>query len=97
MLASKVAVMSFFFSSRRRHTRCSRDWSSDVCSSDLVTERRGIKFWWTLRDSNPEPLLEQQVVCWSGFAAKLLKRECLVDVRGFEPLTPCLQSRCSPS
>src|SRR2546429_5453635 len=28
-------VYFFFFSSRRRHTRCSRDWSSDVCSSDL--------------------------------------------------------------
>src|SRR2546429_1620765 len=28
--------VSFFFSSRRRHTRCSGDWSSDVCSSDLV-------------------------------------------------------------
>src|SRR5436309_10295229 len=28
---------SFFFSSRRRHTRFSRDWSSDVCSSDLNT------------------------------------------------------------
>src|SRR6266498_5188288 len=28
----------FFFSSRRRHTRCGRDWSSDVCSSDLVFE-----------------------------------------------------------
>src|SRR5690606_39287067 len=27
---------SFFFSSRRRHTRFSRDWSSDVCSSDLL-------------------------------------------------------------
>src|SRR5690606_3326240 len=27
----------FFFSSRRRHTRFSRDWSSDVCSSDLDT------------------------------------------------------------
>src|SRR5690606_39421706 len=26
------------FSSRRRHTRFSRDWSSDVCSSDLVSE-----------------------------------------------------------
>src|SRR3990172_3961382 len=26
----------FIFSSRRRHTRCSRDWSSDVCSSDLI-------------------------------------------------------------
>src|SRR5690606_39970639 len=33
-----VSVLSvFFFSSRRRHTRFSRDWSSDVCSSDLVT------------------------------------------------------------
>src|SRR2546422_506362 len=29
------ATCYFFFSSRRRHTRCSRDWSSDVCSSDL--------------------------------------------------------------
>src|SRR5690606_41077035 len=28
-------VSLFFFSSRRRHTRFSRDWSSDVCSSDL--------------------------------------------------------------
>src|SRR3989449_6345374 len=28
----------FFFSSRRRHTRCSRDWSSDVCSSDLEAD-----------------------------------------------------------
>src|SRR5690349_23390951 len=30
---------SFFFSSRRRHTRSLRDWSSDVCSSDLVNEK----------------------------------------------------------
>src|SRR5690606_39569647 len=29
----------FFFSSRRRHTRFSRDWSSDVCSSDLPERR----------------------------------------------------------
>src|SRR5690606_39481598 len=28
----------FFFSSRRRHTRFSRDWSSDVCSSDLEND-----------------------------------------------------------
>src|SRR5437899_8222541 len=28
-------VVRFFFSSRRRHTRCLSDWSSDVCSSDL--------------------------------------------------------------
>src|SRR3712207_8511585 len=31
----------FFFSSRRRHTRYWRDWSSDVCSSDLKVERHG--------------------------------------------------------
>src|SRR5690606_7142511 len=30
----------FFFSSRRRHTRFSRDWSSDVCSSDLAESAR---------------------------------------------------------
>src|SRR5690554_1156430 len=29
------AAWLFFFSGRRRHTRCGRDWSSDVCSSDL--------------------------------------------------------------
>src|SRR5207245_7906347 len=31
----------FFSSSRRRHTRCYRDWSSDVCSSDL----QAITYW----------------------------------------------------
>src|SRR5690606_12739050 len=32
---SMLIFLLFFFSSRRRHTRFSRDWSSDVCSSDL--------------------------------------------------------------
>src|SRR4030042_4057762 len=32
----------FFFPSRRRHTRCSRDWSSDVCSSDLCLPLPGL-------------------------------------------------------
>src|SRR5258707_11469430 len=31
-----VSFCIFFFSSRRRHTRYWRDWSSDVCSSDLI-------------------------------------------------------------
>src|SRR5699024_11217788 len=35
-LAVVVFLIAFFFSSRRRHTRSKRDWSSDVCSSDLV-------------------------------------------------------------
>src|SRR5439155_9003008 len=33
----------FFFSSRRRHTRWPRDWSSDVCSSDLVVSSIGVQ------------------------------------------------------
>src|SRR5690349_24402046 len=32
------STLFFFFSSRRRHTRSLRDWSSDVCSSDLPYE-----------------------------------------------------------
>src|SRR5690606_40497498 len=35
------AFFFFFFSSRRRHTRFSRDWSSDVCSSDLSSPCAG--------------------------------------------------------
>src|SRR2546421_1762661 len=40
-----IAVMRyhFFFSSRRRHTRSDRDWSSDVCSSDLSKKRMCIE------------------------------------------------------
>src|SRR6266498_5455850 len=41
----------FFFSSRIRHTRCGRDWSSDVCSSDLegmplVALQTGVPWSW---------------------------------------------------
>src|SRR5262245_64608941 len=38
-------AFSFFFSSRRRHTRCLSDWSSDVCSSDLPSG------WVVVRDA----------------------------------------------
>src|SRR5262245_64251967 len=42
MRESPISLISrclfFFFSSRRRHTRCLSDWSSDVCSSDLEHE-----------------------------------------------------------
>src|SRR5438874_6364893 len=34
---------NFFFSSRRRHTRSLRDWSSDVCSSDLMQRPRNAR------------------------------------------------------
>src|SRR5438309_4406380 len=40
-------VCSFFFSSRRRHTRWNCDWSSDVCSSDLVPSETVTTNWRT--------------------------------------------------
>src|SRR5204862_3499375 len=46
----------FFFSSRRRHTRSLRDWSSDVCSSDLVSVTAR---WWSRKHpSYPFPSLK---------------------------------------
>src|SRR5256885_5517228 len=35
-----IALLYFFFSSRRRHTRLQGDWSSDVCSSDLIVRMK---------------------------------------------------------
>src|SRR3712207_6267538 len=42
-VAFLVCLCFFFFSSRRRHTRYWRDWSSDVCSSDLLGDVRGVE------------------------------------------------------
>src|SRR6266511_669337 len=42
ILVIPILVIFFFFSSRRRHTMFSRDWSSDVCSSDLL-ERPAVR------------------------------------------------------
>src|SRR5690625_7021466 len=52
--------MTFFFSSRRRHTRWPRDWSSDVCSSDLGIENgHGDGSWLEHRPDYPEVVLER--------------------------------------
>src|SRR5207253_3727634 len=48
--AGGVGLLYFFFSSRRRHTRWPRDWSSDVCSSDLSTTPRSM-----LSAGGPQP------------------------------------------
>src|SRR5690606_40367363 len=57
----------FFFSSRRRHTRFSRDWSSDVCSSDLVSMR-------TRRPLVRELLWNDQVIDTARVDAVLAER-----------------------
>src|SRR5690606_40427469 len=43
-------VLAFFFSSSRRHTRFSRDWSSDVCSSDLGLDWQQRVNWERMRE-----------------------------------------------
>src|SRR5256886_16537844 len=54
-------VFFFFFSSRRRHTRFDCDWSSDVCSSDLL-RNAALRALGPLGDDKAVPLLEQ----WSA-------------------------------
>src|SRR5699024_3366244 len=54
-------IFYFFFSSRRRHTRSKRDWSSDVCSSDLVTIMPVLRGDMKLREIMP-----MWVVCYIG-------------------------------
>src|SRR5439155_11225664 len=52
-LAVLLFLLFFFFSSRRRHTRWPRDWSSDVCSSDLVTAEYNHSVPAVLKNSPP--------------------------------------------
>src|SRR5260221_2488767 len=46
-----VRIVCFFLSSRRRHTISLCDWSSDVCSSDLIRSRNKNESWWIGPDS----------------------------------------------
>src|SRR2546429_5994220 len=59
----------FFFSSRRRHTRCSRDWSSDVCSSDL-----GDRGAFLPRLGTPHVRQWRVSLLWSGFLILQFRR-----------------------
>src|SRR5699024_11825608 len=73
----------FFFSSRRRHTRSKRDWSSDVCSSDLV------QFGWLpqiYRDAGLDPVLAGimlTIVTFGGLPGGFLAPQIIV--RGIAP------------
>src|SRR3712207_8350291 len=57
-----ICIFFFFFSSRRRHTRYWRDWSSDVCSSDLtywediVTRMRHFGIYTTFITNQPDAI-----------------------------------------
>src|SRR5690606_40017091 len=55
-------VVVFFFSSRRRHTRFSRDWSSDVCSSDLLNPGHDLEETYTRVSEVCRMLLEKNIL-----------------------------------
>src|SRR2546429_6845034 len=63
-----VLFFLFFFSSRRRHTRCSRDWSSDVCSSDLLAPTESAEV------DTPGLRLHCSPASWRIVATNLLSR-----------------------
>src|SRR6266702_5937218 len=65
----------FFFSSRRRHTRWPRDWSSDVCSSDLPCPgtsrcRRSRRIPWRRRGSEERRVGKECRSRWSPYHEK---------------------------
>src|SRR2546422_5717013 len=53
----------FFFSSRRRHTRCSRDWSSDVCSSDLPAPAPLVPDWDLFGERGYKQIVFSEIPC----------------------------------
>src|SRR5690554_4876433 len=78
----------FFFSSRRLHTRCGRDWSSDVCSSDLSTFKSkllssGILIIFTLfilADTSYIPYVGGQMITLSFCGSqKILKTKSMIS------------------
>src|SRR5256886_16578298 len=77
-VSGRMLLFVFFFSSRRRHTRFDCDWSSDVCSSDLV--------------GRPSPSLNARLRAWYGrrfgpnYLLPLLLREEGQEVKGYMDL-----------
>src|SRR3712207_8817315 len=85
-------MIVFFFSSRRRHTRYWRDWSSDVCSSDLGG--LGSKCPASDGFGKGQPIRRKAVSCGGKFAGGRTCRHCREKLCGrSEEHTSELQSR----
>src|SRR5207249_6860598 len=64
----------FFFSSRRRHTRSKRDWSSDVCSSDLGLVGLLHDFDYEMFPSaDQHPFTGANILCGRGYPDRIIK------------------------
>src|SRR5688572_18176521 len=55
-MSNSIVFIFFFFSSRRRHTRFDCDWSSDVCSSDLLKKNRHYRSELSFEDESLHPV-----------------------------------------
>src|SRR5207237_4147540 len=76
-----ILVFIFFFSSRRRHTRFKCDWSSDVCSSDLIKQQ-----WERELDTEMAAHLEFAIEenLRRGMPAEEARRQALISFGGVE-------------
>src|SRR5438105_14692113 len=66
----------FFFSSRRRHTRSTRDWSSDVCSSDLPARNQHGGFALHHRREKPQHAGRERFVLQHRSEERRVGKEC---------------------
>src|SRR5262245_64129975 len=86
-----ILVFFFFFSSRRRHTRCLSDWSSDVCSSDLLAPVREqvkhARIDWSARALRHVVHRVSDQQPGAGLAARLVAQQLVAH--GFAPLGSC--------
>src|SRR5207302_5879163 len=72
-ITCRYIIYFFFFSSRRRHTIFSRDWSSDVCSSDLASrsaDHCSAKRYWVKTWNSTRGACSRRA-CSSAFASLL--------------------------
>src|SRR5256886_5883416 len=78
-----ILTFFFFFSSRRRHTRFDCDWSSDVCSSDLMRveqikyECRNYRVLWNRRSPRQNPSKSPRLLKNSHLKIRPLKNTVL--------------------
>src|SRR6266480_5620500 len=88
-------IFFFFFSSRRRHTRLTCDWSSDVCSSDLLnaSNARTYRLGWRTAAGTPVPftligndggLLPAPRDCTDAYLASAERLDVLLDLSDLE-------------
>src|SRR5699024_11838549 len=76
-LHNRLLSSVFFFSSRRRHTRSKRDWSSDVCSSDLCQASTASGASAPIQKARPMPWMNSAVRvshCGEAVAARSEER-----------------------